>query len=165
MRIISLDTETTGTYRADRIIEIGIASNTRIYQNKKTLNFRVNPGIIISKGAQKIHGISNRKLRKKPKFKQIKHIIERIINRSEIILMYNKGFDIRFLKKEGVYIEGRVLDVGILAKEKGFKQYNNRMLTLKDLMKEIKISTKGLRLHTALGDAKATLRCYNRLME
>lgn len=106
MRMVALDTETTGLKKGKfnishghRIIEIAAVE---IVDNKITKNkfhSYINPGMKISEKAQQVHGIRDEFLIGKPKFEDISSKLLEFIGDSDIII-HNAPFDISFLDQE-----------------------------------------------------------------
>lgn len=73
MRLITLDTETTGgaPARGDRCVEIGLVEMIDGAATGRTWQAYVNPGIPINYFAQKVHGITSAFLADKPSFADV----------------------------------------------------------------------------------------------
>jgi DNA polymerase-3 subunit epsilon len=101
MRIIALDTETTGLNPHDghRVIEIGAVEimNGKITGHK--FQTYLNPGRASDQRALEIHGLTEEFLKNKPEFKDIINEFERFINCSTIVI-HNATFDVSFLSAE-----------------------------------------------------------------
>lgn len=101
MRQIVLDTETTGLEvdLGHRIIEIGCIElkNRRPTQN----NFHrfLNPEREIDAGAVKVHGISNERVAKEPRFAELAKEIWDYLAGAELVI-HNATFDMGFLNAE-----------------------------------------------------------------
>lgn len=101
MRQIIVDTETTGLEvdLGHRIIEIGCIElkNRRSTQN----NFHryLNPDREIDAGAVKVHGISNDRVAKEPRFAELAREIWEYLAGAELII-HNASFDMGFLNAE-----------------------------------------------------------------
>lgn len=108
MRQVALDTETTGMNKVDhagllvaghRIIEIGCAEIIDGKVTGRQFHTYVNPEQKVDKRATKIHGITTKFLKDKPKFKEIVSDFLDFLGDSELII-HNAPFDIAFLDKE-----------------------------------------------------------------
>lgn len=106
MRYLALDTETTGlNFRGDvcrdhRIIEIACVEIIDGVITGKEFHSFINPnGVEVSRGAQKVHGITNESLKDKPKFKDVIQPLLDFIDDSPLVI-HNAPFDIAFLNKE-----------------------------------------------------------------
>jgi DNA polymerase-3 subunit epsilon len=93
---LSIDTETTGFGRDDRICEIAIvvAQGTRVLDVFHTL---VDPERWISEGAQAVHGIKNEDVEGKPKFHEIKDKVLSYLRRDMPWVAHQLSFDARML--------------------------------------------------------------------
>lgn len=96
----SFDTETTGLNpdKGDRIIEIGGISFDRSGIRSR-FNSLINPGIPVPEKATEINGITNKMLEKAPGTSKVIQDFCAFTGNS-ILLAYNAGFDIAFLKTE-----------------------------------------------------------------
>lgn len=101
MRIIFLDTETTGLgnppEKDNDIIQIACIETLNGKITKK-FNVYLRPDVKVSEKAYKIHGISNSFLKDKPKFEQILSSFEQFIGESPIVI-HNAKFDIAFINQ------------------------------------------------------------------
>lgn len=105
MRIIGLDTETTGldATRGDRIIEFGASIYDRAggagspFQLRAKICQRINPQREIDPGAERVHGISLMDLRGKPTWKEAGPKIIKLVNSADLIVAHNAEFDVGFL--------------------------------------------------------------------
>lgn len=93
---LSIDTETTGFGRDDRICEIAIivAQGDRVLE---TFHSLVNPERWISEGAQAVHGITNEQVEDAPKFDQIKDKVLSFLRRDIPWVAHQLSFDARML--------------------------------------------------------------------
>ncbi len=101
MRIVALDTETTGLDLSEghRIIELGCVEieNRRLTGNE----FRrlLNPGRKVEAAAFEVHGISDEELSDKPAFAEVEGEFVEFIAGAEVIV-HNAAFDVGFLDYE-----------------------------------------------------------------
>lgn len=99
--VIFLDTETTGIYKHDRIIEVAF-----VYRNYKTMMERrwyslINPqGKKSSKGAFKVHKIPNESLSMQQGFADLIDEITEFIGDSVPLIAHNASFDRMMLNQE-----------------------------------------------------------------
>lgn len=98
-REIILDTETTGLSNSDKIVEISLLETVCGIKTGRKLHFFLNPVTQISKKAQEIHGLTNEKLEKFPKFFEIAEEIIKFIGEGNIVA-HNAKFDRRMLNNE-----------------------------------------------------------------
>jgi len=111
MNEIILDTETTGlSIREDhRIVEIACIETKNLIPTKKVFYKLINPERKISEDALKVHGYTNEKLEKEPKFKEIANELVEFISGKKLII-HNAPFDIGFLNHEFKKINMELLD-------------------------------------------------------
>ena len=157
---VVLDTETTGTMKADRIVEIALVAfkGNEVIEEWSTL---INPQRDV--GKTNIHGITASMVSSAPIFGDVINDVFRMIN-NRVIVAHNLGFDARMLIQEfnKANTQG---DIG-----KGFCTMTaaRRLLpagksSLADACSEVGI--KIVDVHSALGDCKMTMELFNHLSE
>ena len=157
---VVLDTETTGTMKADRIVEIALVAfkGNEVIEEWSTL---INPQRDV--GKTNIHGITASMVSSAPIFGDVINDVFRMIN-NRVIVAHNFGFDARMLIQEfnRANTQG---DIG-----KGFCTMTaaRRLLpagksSLSDACDEVGI--KIVDAHSALGDCKMTMELFNHLSE
>ena len=165
MRIVVLDTETTGLNAAlgDRIVELGCIEvlNRRVTGNH--FHRYVNPERDSEVGALKVHGITNEFLQDKPKFREVAAEFLDYIQGAELVI-HNAAFDLEFLNLElsrlGLpAIEGHcatVVDSLALARE----LHPGKKNSLDALCERYQIDHAHRTLHGALLDASLLAEVY-----
>ncbi len=165
MRIVVLDTETTGLNAGlgDRIVELGCIEvlNRRVTGNH--FHRYVNPERESEVGALKVHGITNEFLQDKPKFREIAAEFLDYIQGTELVI-HNAAFDLEFLNLElsrlGLPpIEGHcaaVVDSLALARE----LHPGKKNSLDALCERYQIDHAHRTLHGALLDASLLAEVY-----
>ena len=98
-REIILDTETTGLSNNDKIVEISLLETVCGVKTGRKLHFFLNPVTQVSKKAAEIHGLTNEKLEKFPKFFEVAENIINFIGEGNIVA-HNAKFDRRMLNNE-----------------------------------------------------------------
>ena len=157
---VVIDTETTGTLKADRIVEIALVAfkGDEVIEEWSTL---INPQRDV--GKTNIHGITASMVSSAPIFADVVNDIFRIIN-NRVLVAHNLGFDARMLIQEfnKANTQG---DIG-----KGFCTMTaaRRLLppgksSLADACNEFGI--KIIDAHSALGDCNMTMKLFNHLFE
>ena len=144
IREIVLDTETTGLdpLEGHRIIEIAAIELIDHVKTEKSFHSYINPERQIPEASQKIHNISNEKVKDKPKFGEIiKKFMDFIGN--DILVIHNADFDLKFLNYElnkiGMEkIQNEKIDTLKLARSK----YPGSSVSLDSLCKRFNINTK-----------------------
>ena len=98
MRRIALDTETTGLNPIDghRIVEIGCVELDENIPTGKEWHVYLNPERTMPEAAFAIHGLGDKFLNKKPKFKEVASDFLNFIDGAELVI-HNAKFDIGFL--------------------------------------------------------------------
>lgn len=91
---VILDTETTGTFHNDEIVQVAILS----YDGEVLLNTLVKPTQPIPLDATAIHGITNEDVKEAPLFPEVYKKIEEIVQ-GKTIVIYNAQFDVRLIQQ------------------------------------------------------------------
>jgi DNA polymerase III epsilon subunit-like protein len=116
---VVLDTETTGLGTWDRIVEVAVIDET----GKVLLNTLVNPGMLIPPDVITIHGITNEMVREQPLFSDIAPQLEEILFGKPVVI-YNVGFDKRFLSRGGLSVDELDFRCAMLAYAKFFGKWS-----------------------------------------
>ena len=159
MRQVVLDTETTGleVKKGHRIIEIGCVELLERRPSGRTWHVYLNPDRAVDEGARAVHGIEDRFLLDKPRFRDVIDEFLGFVSGAEIIA-HNASFDVGFLDAElrlvdpsiGTLCEhAQILDTLQLAREKYPGQQNN----LNALCRRLGVDNQHRELHGALVDA------------
>ena len=157
---VVLDTETTGTNKTDRIVEIALVAfkGDQVLEEWSTL---INPQRDV--GKTNIHGITASMVSAAPLFEDVVNDVFRIIN-NRVVIAHQFSFDARMLTQEfnRAKTEGNI--------GKGFCTLiaARRLLpagksSLADSCKEFGIKVTDA--HSALGDARMTMDLFHRLNE
>ena len=96
-----LDTETTGLEvdQGHRIIEIGAILLEDRKKTDQHFHTYLNPQRAIDEEAQKVHGISNEKVKNEPEFSEIAESFLEFVQGS-VLIIHNAPFDLGFLNSE-----------------------------------------------------------------
>ena len=167
-RQIILDTETTGFYNSDAIVEL---SMLEIVNGKYTGSFfhsYFNPIIKVSEGAQSIHKLTNDRLKDEPLFESKVEDIIKFISHSKIVA-HNSNFDMRMLNNElnrygwESYSNEYFIDTLKLSRQLFQGEKNN----LDALCKRFNIQSNRLNngIHSALEDTFLLFEVYKKLMD
>lgn len=164
---IVLDTETTGIdpRKGHRLIEIGCIEIEDLLPTGRTFHHYIDPEREIEPDAIRVHGITNEKVRGKPKFAHIcEEMLEFIGDRK--IIAHNAAFDRSFVNME-LERHSRVctpddqwIDTLALARTKFPGMHNS----LDALCKRFNISLAERDLHGALIDARLLASVYLELL-
>ena len=100
-KLIVLDTETTGLEvdQGHRIIEIGAILLEDRKKTDQHFHTYLNPQRAIDEEAQKVHGISNEKVKNEPEFSEIAESFLEFVQGS-VLIIHNAPFDLGFLNSE-----------------------------------------------------------------
>ena len=96
-KLIVLDTETTGLEvdQGHRIIEIGAVMLEDRKRTDQHFHTYLNPQRAIDEEAQKVHGISNEKVKNEPEFSEIAESFLEFVQDS-VLIIHNASFDLGF---------------------------------------------------------------------
>lgn len=167
MKVISLDTETTGLlfYEGHKIIEIGCIEikNEKITNN--IFHTYINPKRKIDEKAKKITGLTEEFLNDKPEFKDIINDFLSFIKGADEIIIHNAQFDINFINNELKIINNDIKDLASHFKiidtlELARKIHPGKKNNLDSLCKRYDISLSERNLHGALIDAELLAKIY-----
>jgi DNA polymerase III subunit epsilon len=158
MRIVVLDTETTGleTREGHRIIEVGAIEVVARRITEQRFHHYVNPERASDEGALAVHGLTRHFLEDKPKFGEIADDLLAFVRDAEVVI-HNAAFDLEFLDAELARL-GRppfaqhclkVTDSLQLARE----QHPGKRNSLDALCERYEVSNAHRALHGALLDA------------
>jgi len=162
MREIVMDTETTGldTFN-DKLIEIGCVELKNLVPTGNTFHTYINPQREVSKGAYKIHGISNEFLYDKPTFAQVADDFIDFIGDDPLVIHNGLRFDVLVLNAEFKRIRrpplaNEIIDSWVLAKEVKKGGLHN----LDALCSHFHIDNSRRKHHGALLDAEILAEVY-----
>ena len=101
MRVVALDTETTGLELGEghRIIEIGCVEIINRRLTGREFHRLLNPGREVDAQAFEVHGISDEQLRDEPGFAEVEAEFIDFVRDAEVIV-HNAVFDVGFIDME-----------------------------------------------------------------
>jgi len=163
MRLIALDTETTGLSpkKGHRIVEIGAIEIDESGNAINTFHHYINPGRHIPSEVVRVHGIDDEAVKGKPYFADIAKDFLNFVEGATLII-HNAPFDTGFLKHELSLcklagIENlTVIDTLKIARKKFKGEKNN----LDALCHRYDVHCEHRQLHGALLDAKLLAEVY-----
>jgi len=164
MRLIMLDTETTGLspQSGDRMVEIGaIEVSHRKVQSTRTFHHYINPERHIPQEVVRIHGIDDAKVKGKPTFSEIADEFLGFIQGATLVI-HNAAFDLGFIMNELHLFDKPgidhvpVIDTLELARKKHPQQRNN----LDALCDRYGVERGHRELHGALLDSQLLADVY-----
>ena len=111
MKIIMLDTETTGNKDEDRICQLSYIVANENLEIEEIHNELVKPPIPISYEAMAVHHITNEMVEDKPLLKhtQAYKRLKELNSAENMVVIHNSKFDLDMLKKEHI----KVYPIGI----------------------------------------------------
>ncbi|MEO1928270.1 MAG: 3'-5' exonuclease [Nautiliaceae bacterium] len=160
MKIVILDTETTGNKEEDRICQLSYLVMNEHLEIEEIHNELVKPPIPISFEAMAVHHITNEMVENKPQIKHTKAFkrLKELNSPENLIVIHNAKFDLDMLEKEGFNSFFKLIDTFRVLKHlipdgKFSLQYNRYALGLYKKEKEIcnKYNIQ-INAHDALGD-------------
>jgi len=166
MRLIMLDTETTGLspHNGDRMVEIGAIEvlNRKVLSGPDhVFHHYINPERDIPAEVVRIHGIDNKKVKDAPKFSDIAQSFLDFIEGATLVI-HNASFDLGFIMNE-LHLNGlpsirhmSVIDTLAFARKKHPHQKNN----LDALCDRYGIDRGMRELHGALLDSELLAEVY-----
>jgi DNA polymerase-3 subunit epsilon len=98
--VLVLDTETTGLGPASEHQIIELTCQEGLGENALQYTWRIRPAVAITPGAQAVHGITIADLAECPPFDAYAGEIRTVIERADVIVGYNVGFDLEMLEEE-----------------------------------------------------------------
>ncbi|TLS68937.1 DNA polymerase III subunit epsilon [Mariprofundus erugo] len=166
MRLIMLDTETTGLspLNGDRMVEIGaieVLNRKVLSGDRHVFHHYINPERDIPAEVVRIHGIDNAKVKDAPKFRDIAQQFLDFIDGATLVI-HNASFDLGFIMNElhlGGFADIRhmpVIDTLAFARKKHPHQKNN----LDALCDRYNIERGHRELHGALLDSELLAEVY-----
>ena len=160
MKIIILDTETTGNKEEDRICQLSYIVTNENLEIEEIHNELVKPPIDIKYEAMAVHHITPEMIEDKPKIKFTSSFkrLKELNSSKNLIVIHNAKFDLDMLKKEDFNPHFKLIDTfrilkHLLPEGKFSLQYNRYALNLYKKEKEIceKYNIQ-INAHDALGD-------------
>ena len=168
MNEVILDTETTGLSVKDdhRIVEIACVETKNLIPTKNVFYKLINPERQVSEDAIKVHGYTNKRLEKEPKFEDIADELVKFIAGKKLII-HNAPFDIGFLNHELKKINMKIIDhkkdiVDTL--ELARLKYPGSSNSLDNLCKKFNIDLSKRTKHNALLDCELLRKVYINLI-
>jgi len=164
MRLIMLDTETTGLspQNGDKMVEIGaVEICNRDMSQSKTFHQYINPGRNIPSEVVRIHGIDDARVKDEPSFAEVAQSFLNFIEGATLVI-HNAPFDLGFIMNEladcGMpNIHGiPVIDTLVMAKKQFPRQRNN----LNALCDRFDVERGHRELHGALLDSELLGEVY-----
>ncbi len=164
MRLIMLDTETTGLspYQGDKMVEIGaVAIENRDITQRATFHHILNPERNIPAEVVRIHGIDDAKVKGKPRFAEVAQDFLDFIQGGTLVI-HNAPFDLGFIMAE---LEAcgmpNIHDVPVIdTLEMAKKQFPRQRNNLDALCDRFEVERGHRQLHGALLDSELLAEVY-----
>ncbi len=161
-RILIFDTETTGlSPTMDEIIQITILNG----RGDRLFSSYIKPVLPHPqwKIAERTHHISKKMVEDAPKFKDVRREIQELFNNAQLVVGYNVNFDLQFIESAGIIVSGKIFDVmtefAKYTAETTGRSYRNYKLSFCASHYGYSFNE-----HNSEDDAKATLFCFDRLI-
>lgn len=166
MRAIVIDTETTGIKSWDDILQVSIID----FEGNVLFNKYMKPVKVTEwPQAEAIHGISPEMVKDCENILYYKEEIQSIVDEADLIIGYNNSFDMGILADKGIIAKGKEqVDVmQIFAEIYGDWNEYHQSYRWQKLTKCADYYGYEWEedAHNALGDVKATLYCYKKILE
>lgn len=166
MRVVALDTETTGLELGEghRIIEIGCVEIINRRLTGREFHRLLNPGREVDAQAFEVHGISDEQLRDEPGFAEVEAEFIDFVRDAEVIV-HNAAFDVGFIDMElsltpsalsQLEAACEITDTWQMAKNRHPGQRNS----IDSLCKRYDIDASAREKHGALLDAQLLARVW-----
>jgi exodeoxyribonuclease X len=160
MKIVILDSETTGNSEGDRICQLAFVVTNPLLEIEECYNQLVKPPVPIGFEAMAVHHITPEMVEEAPpiRFTQGFKRLKELNSRENILILHNAPYDLEMLKKEGFTSHFQIIDTFRVMKQlypdtRYGLQYNRYKLGLyrqeEKLKKELGLE---IRPHDALGD-------------
>ncbi len=163
MRLIMLDTETTGLspQNGDRMVEIGAIEVSHRKLTGRTFHQYLNPERHIPEEVVRIHGINNDKVKDSPTFEQVADDFLEFIQGATLVI-HNAPFDLGFIMNELNLFEKPEIDhlLVIDTLELARKQHPQQRNNLDALCDRYGIERGHRELHGALLDSELLAEVY-----
>jgi DNA polymerase-3 subunit epsilon/exodeoxyribonuclease X len=160
MKLIFLDTETTGVSDDDRLLQVAY----KVGRTKRNEFF--NPGVKIGLEAMSVHGITEDDVKDKVAFKDSDMFkeLQKLIDDGGVIVAHNARFDIGMLEREGINVDKHICTLK-LAKYLLFDVEDVSKHSLQYLRYYFETRVKDVDAHDALGDVLVLEAVFKNLKE
>ena len=165
LNYVVFDTETTGLRPSDGDEIISIAAvrvSNGVIDEADAYTRLVNPGMEIPKESMKYHGITDEMVQDEDLIADVLPSFKEFVG-DAILVAHNAAFDMKFLKlkedETGVAFPNLVLDTLLLSVFLDHESHNH---SLDGIAQQMGITIEGR--HTALGDAVATAKVFNKMI-
>ena len=162
MKILFLDTETTGNSDNDRLVQLAVKER---FVEEPLVNALYKPPVAISIESMAIHHITEKMVAGKPAFKDapeytgLKDLLE---HKETITVAHNSAFDLAMLAREGVAPRASICTYKVAyALDPNDQLPNYRLQYLRYLL-DLDVEAEA---HDALGDVLVLEALFERLME
>lgn len=170
MRIIGIDTETTGLEQAKghRIIEIAMLSyDLETQALVDTWVQRIDPERSIDPGAQAAHGIAYTDLVGQPKWEDLAEEVAKRIGTADLLIAHNMGFDGPFIGAELLRVGCEVPNVHSLCTMENARWAcpDGKLPRLGELCFALGVPYDRAKAHSAQYDVSVMMACFFRALK
>lgn len=167
MRLIGLDTETTGLKQEDghRIIEIAFLTYDLPTRKLEDVWIqRIDPERPIDAKAQEVHGIAYTDLVGCPKWDDIAAEVAARMSKADLLIAHNMGFDGPFIGGELIRVGQKVPDVHALCTMENARWAcpDGKLPRLGELAFSLGVPYDATKAHAAQYDVEITMECFFR---
>jgi len=162
MRILFLDTETTGNSDKDRLVQLAVKER---FVDEPLVNALYKPPIPISIESMAIHHITERKVAERPLFQEAAEYpgLKDLLESDEVIVVaHNAAFDLAMLAREGVTPRRSICTYKLAYALDPEGVYPNYRLQYLRYLLDLDIEAEA---HDALGDVLVLEALFARLLE
>jgi DNA polymerase-3 subunit epsilon len=170
MKIIGLDTETTGLKQEDghRIIEIALLTyDLTTHELEDKWVQRIDPERAIDPGAQAVHGIGYSDLVGCPKWDDVAPEIAKRLSTAELLIAHNMGFDGPFIGAELLRVGLEIPNVHSLCTMENARWAcpDGKLPKLGELCFALNVPYDPAKAHAADYDVSVTMDCFFKGLE
>lgn len=136
MKIIGIDTETTGVTTHDKVLQVAvIVLDSETFETVERFSSLVNPQCPINPEAQKVHGISQQDVDGAPTFEELMHYSDfpKLLEGADIVFGHNVEFDLNMLGRD-LFPKARVLDTLKLTRSIWRQPKNHKLTTITEFL-------------------------------
>lgn len=162
MRILFLDTETTGNSDRDRLVQLAVKER---YVDEPVINALYKPPIPISLESMTVHHITERMVADKPAFIEapVYSGLKDLLESSEVVTVaHNAAFDLGMLAREGVKPQRTICTYKVAYALDPADEYPNYRLQYLRYLLDLDVEAEA---HDALGDVLVLEALFEHLME
>lgn len=159
--IMSLDVETTGLSSTDEILQLAVVRG----DGEVLVNRMFRPVAHSSwPAAQRVHGISPDSVENEQPIHVFAHEIEHVLGTADLLVGYNVSFDLAHVRRAGIRVPRVCLFDVMREFAPVLRGARGRNARWQPLWRCARYYDVRLVAHNALGDARAALECFNKML-